>query len=186
MIIETTRRAVLWLGLCLAASLVALPGSAQNLPPYTAKAGMLAIGPEAGLPGSEIFHVAYTLDGADPAVRPVTFVWNGGPGGASILLHMSALGPRTIATAGDGSFPASPARLEPNPDSWIAFTDLVFIDPVGTGYSRTLPGPDGAPVDPAPYYTTMGDLDSFGIFIRQWLTANWPAPIGWSGFSLSA
>lgn len=185
MIIETTRRAVLWLGLCLAASLVALPGSAQDLPPYTAKAGMLAIGPEAGLPGSEIFHVAYTLDGADPAVRPVTFVWNGGPGGASIFLHMSALGPRTIATAGDGSFPASPARLEPNPDSWIAFTDLVFIDPVGTGYSRTLPGPDGAPADPAPYYTTMGDLDSFGIFIRQWLTANnrWGSPKAIAGES---
>jgi hypothetical protein len=73
----------------------------------------------------------------------VTFVFNGGPGAASIYLHLSAIGPKTIATAGDGSFPPVPARLQENPDSWIRFTDLVFIDPVGTGFSRMLPGPDG-------------------------------------------
>ena len=72
----------------------------------------------------------------------MTFVFNGGPGGASIYLHLSAIGPKTIATAGDGSFPHVPAKLAVNPDSWIGFTDLVFIDPVGTGYSRMLPGPD--------------------------------------------
>lgn len=158
---------------------------AQGLPPYTATAGMLNIGADPERPVAEIFHVAYTLDGADPATRPVTFLWNGGPGGASIFLHIAAIGPRTIATAGDGTFPPVPARLETNADSWITFTDLVFIDPVGTGYSRTLPGPDGAPRDPAPYYNTMGDLDSLGQFIRQWLTVNnrWGSPKAIAGES---
>jgi len=158
---------------------------AQGLPAYTAKAGMLNIGADPERPEAEIFHVAYTLEGASPTTRPVTFLWNGGPGAASIFLHLAAIGPKTIATAGDGSFPSVPARLETNPDSWIAFTDLVFIDPVGTGYSRTLPGPDGALRDPAPFYNTMGDLDSIAQFIRQWLTLNnrWGSPKAIAGES---
>jgi carboxypeptidase C (cathepsin A) len=158
---------------------------AQDLPAFTAKAGMMNIGADPERPEAEIFHVAYTLDGADPATRPVTFLWNGGPGGASIFLHIAAIGPKTIATAGDGTFPAAPARLETNPDSWITFTDLVFIDPVGTGYSRTLPGPDGTLRDPTPYYSTMGDLDSIAQFIRQWLTVNhrWGSPKAIAGES---
>ncbi len=158
---------------------------AKDLPAYTAKAGMLPIGADPERPEAELFYVAYTVNGAEPSTRPVTFVWNGGPGGASIFLHLSAIGPKTIVTAGDGSFPSLPARLETNPDSWIAFTDLVFIDPVGTGYSRTLPGPDGAPRDPKPYYTTMGDLDSIAQFIRQWLTVNnrWGSPKAIAGES---
>jgi len=159
--------------------------SAQDLPAYTAKAGMLNIGVDPERPEAEIFHIAYTLDGADPATRPVTFLWNGGPGGASIFLHIAAIGPKTIVTAGDGTFPPVPARLETNPDSWIAFTDLVFIDPVGTGYSRTLPGPDGTLRDPTPFYNTMGDLDSIARFIRQWLTVNnrWGSPKAIAGES---
>jgi carboxypeptidase C (cathepsin A) len=73
-------------------------------------------------------------------------------------------------TAGDGSFPAVPARLEENLDSWITFTDLVFIDPVGTGHSRMLPGPDGKPGDPKPYYAVASDVDAIAGFIRQWRT----------------
>jgi carboxypeptidase C (cathepsin A) len=88
-------------------------------------------------------------------------------------------------TARDGSFPSVPARLETNPDSWITFTDPVFIDPVGTGYSRTLPGPDGELRDPTPFFTTTGDLDSLAQFIRQWLTANnrWGSPKATAGES---
>jgi len=162
-----------------------LRAAAQKLPPYTAAAGMLAIGKDPERPDAEIFHVAYTLKGADPAKRPVTFAFNGGPGAASIYLHLSAIGPKTVATAGDGSFPAVPARLEENPDSWIRFTDLVFIDPVDTGYSRMLPGPDGTPGDPKPYHGVAGDLDAIAVFIRQWLTVNnrWGSPKAIAGES---
>lgn len=158
---------------------------AQKLPAYNASAGMLKIGKDTERPDAEIFHVAYTLKGADPAKRPVTFVFNGGPGAASIFLQLSAIGPRTIATPGDGSFPAAPARLEENPDSWISFTDLVFIDPIGTGYSRMLPGPDGKPGDPKPYYAVASDLDVIARFIRQWLTVNkrWSSPKAIAGES---
>ena len=186
MIPSIARRALFSFALGLAAlAFWPLNAQAQDLPAYTAKAGMLNIGADPERPEAEIFHIAYTLQGADPATRPVTFLWNGGPGGASIFLHIAAIGPKTIATAGDGSFPPVPARLETNPDSWITFTDLVFIDPVGTGYSRSLPGPDGALIDPTPFYTTMGDLDSIAQFIRQWLTANnrWGSPKAIAGES---
>jgi carboxypeptidase C (cathepsin A) len=151
---------------------------AQEAVPYSARAGMMPVGEDPERPEAELFHVAYTKDGADPARRPVTFLVNGGPGGASIFLHIAAIGPLTIATAGDGSFPPVPARLEKNPDSWIDFTDLVFIDPVGTGYSRMLPGPDGKPGDPTKYYAVDSDIHSIAWFIRQWLTANdrWGSP----------
>ncbi len=116
------------LSLALAFALAApLPALAQKLPDYQAWAGMLNIGKDPERPDAEIFHVAYTLRGVDPAGRPVTFVFNGGPGGASIYLRLSAIGPKIIVTTGDGSFPAVPARLQDNPDSWIRFTDLVFI-----------------------------------------------------------
>jgi len=169
------------------ATLFAGPSSAtaQSLPPYDAKAGMLKIGTDPERPDAEIFHVAYTMKGADPAKRPVTFVFNGGPGAASIYLHIAAIGPKTIASPGDGTLPSSPARLETNPDSWMTFTDLVFVDPVGTGYSRMLPGPDGAPRDPRPYYSIAGDVDALAGFMRQWLTANkrWSSPKAIAGES---
>jgi len=174
------------LALGLAAWLAGVSGAvAQKLPDYKASAGMLKIGKDPERPDAEIFHVAYTLKGADSAKRPVTFVFNGGPGAASIYLHIAAIGPKTIVTAGDGSFPASPARLEDNPDSWIPFTDLVFIDPVGTGYSRMLPGPDGKPGDPKTYYGVDSDLNAIAGFIRQWLTVNkrWGSPKAIAGES---
>ena len=180
------RRGLLVLALVLVAWFaVPMSAVAQKLPDYNAAAGMLNIGQDPERPDAEIFHVAYTLQGADPATRPVTFVFNGGPGGASIFLHISAIGPKTIATAGDGSFPPVPARLQENPDSWIGFTDLVFIDPVGTGYSRMLPGPDGALRDPKPYYNVEGDLHAIAGFIRQWLTVNnrWASPKAIAGES---
>jgi carboxypeptidase C (cathepsin A) len=171
-----TRRSLAPLGL----SLLALPhlAKAAPLPPYTATAGMLPIGLNPEAPDAEIFHTDYIAKGADPAKRAVTFVFNGGPGAASIYLHIAALGPKVLATAGDGSFPKAPARLTDNPDSWLGFTDLVFIDPVGTGYSRMLPGPGGAPGDPKPYFSVDGDVTSFAVFIQKWLTANnrWASP----------
>jgi carboxypeptidase C (cathepsin A) len=161
-------------------SLLALPHRvrAATLPPHAATAGMLQIGLSGEAVDAEIFHVDYLAQDADPAKRPVTFVFNGGPGAASIYLHIAAMGPKVIATAGDGSFPPVPARLTDNPDSWLAFTDLVFIDPVGTGYSRMLPGPDGAPRDGKPYFGVGNDVKSFAVFISKWLTPNnrWGSP----------
>ena len=164
---------------------VSMTAMAEKLPAYDAKAGMLKIGKDPERPDAEIFHIAYTLKGADPAKRPVTFAFNGGPGAASIYLHIAAIGPKAIVTAGDGSFPAVPARLEENPDSWISFTDLVFIDPVGAGYSRMLPGPDGKPGEPKSYYGVDSDLNAIAGFIRQWLTVNkrWGSPKAIAGES---
>jgi carboxypeptidase C (cathepsin A) len=161
------------------------PALARPLPAYSAKAGMLNIGPAGLKPDAEIFHIAYTLKGANPATRPVTFLFNGGPGAASIYLHMAAIGPKTIVTAGDGSFPATPARLQENPDSWIRFTDLVFIDPVGTGFSRMLPGPGGTAASSKGYESVAGDVDSLARFIRAWLTTNnrWGSPKALAGES---
>jgi carboxypeptidase C (cathepsin A) len=186
MTISIVRRGVLAISMGLAAFLAApMCAMAQKLPDYKAAAGMLKIGPNPERPDAEIFHTAYILKSADPARRPVTFVFNGGPAAASIYLHLSAIGPKTIVSAGDGSFPAVPARLEDNPDSWISFTDLVFVDPVGTGYSRMLPGLDGKPGDPKPYYTADGDVDAIAGFIRQWLTVNkrWASPKAIAGES---
>lgn len=163
---------------CLALSWPMSTAAQQILPDYTARAGMLSIGYDPERPDFEMFHVDYTVNGADPATRPVTFLVNGGPGGATIFLHIAAIRPMTIATAGDGSFPPVPAHLEQNPATWLPFTDRVLIDPVGTGYSRMLPGPDGQPGDPTPYYAVDADMHSLAWFIRQWLTENnrWMSP----------
>jgi carboxypeptidase C (cathepsin A) len=174
------------IALGVAAMLAVAPGAmAQKLPAYDAKAGMLNIGTDPERPDAEIFHVSYTAKGGDPATRPVTFVFNGGPGASSAYLHLSAIGPKTLVTTGDGSFPSVPARLEDNPDSWLTFTDLVFIDPMGTGYSRMLPGPDGKPGDPQAYYAVESDVNFFAGFIRQWLTVNkrWASPKAIAGES---
>lgn len=180
-----SRQLLVLLASLIAMAFWALPAIAQSRPAYASSAGMLKIGKDEDRPDAEIFHVDYIQKGANPATRPVTFLFNGGPGGASIYLHISAIGPMTVATAGDGSFPSVPARLQPNPDSWISFTDLVFIDPVGTGYSRMLPGPDGAPGNPKPYYSVGGDLELIANFIRQWLTVNrrWGSPKAIAGES---
>lgn len=180
-------RPFLLLASALAATLVILSGPtlAQETRDWAVSAGMIAIGADPERPDAELFHVDYVRPGVDPATRPVTFLVNGGPGGASIFLHIAAVGPLTITSPGDGTFPAVPATLAPNPDSWIDFTDLVFIDPVGTGYSRMLPGPDGQPGDPRKYYAVDSDMQTIAWFIRQWLTKNdrWGSPKALAGES---
>lgn len=89
-------------------------------------------------PVAEMFHVAY-LAAETSAARPLTFVFNGGPGAASAYLHMGALGPKRIHFAANGSLPKPPVQVVDNLESWLSFTDLVFIDPIGTGFSRSLP-----------------------------------------------
>src|SRR5918996_4246565 len=88
-------------------------------------------------PAAEIFSVSYVAEGADEE-RPVTFVFNGGPGASSAYLHVGAVGPKRVDFPPDGTLPAMPPRLVQNEASWLAFSDLVFVDPVGTGFSRII------------------------------------------------
>src|SRR3954471_17785148 len=88
-------------------------------------------------PSAEIFSVSYVADSSDLG-RPVTFVFNGGPGASSAYLHVGAVGPQRLDFPADGTLPAMPPRLVQNDESWLAFTDLVFVDPVGTGFSRII------------------------------------------------
>lgn len=137
---------------------------------YQATAGTLSLLGGNGDVTAEIFHVAYTRvvsEGIVPAQRPITFVFNGGPGAASAYLHLGALGPRIIATAPDGHFLEPPQKLIDNPDTWLDMTDLVFVDPVGTGYSREAPGQETSS-----FWGVEQDAGSLGAFIRLYLAQN--------------
>ncbi|MEU9886076.1 hypothetical protein [Sphaerisporangium sp. NPDC051011] len=108
----------------------------------------------------------------------MTFVFNGGPGAASAYLHIGAVGPQRVEFPADGTFPPLPPRLVHNEESWLAFTDLVFIDPVGTGFSRLIESDDakkngnGADADPNEYFSIIRDLESMCEFIGRWLSDN--------------
>src|SRR5664279_1510876 len=103
---------------------------------YTASAKWLVLRKK-DKPAAEIFSVSYVAKDR-AANRPVTFVFNGGPGASSAYLHVGAVGPRRVAFPADGTLPRMPPRLVENEESWLAFTDLVFVDPVGTGFSRVI------------------------------------------------
>lgn len=142
--------------------------------PYTATAGLLTIKDESDKPRATMFFVAYTAD--QPGVlahRPITFVFNGGPGAAAVWLHLGALGPRRIDFNDQGFPPQPPYQLVNNPQSWLPFTDLVFIDPVGTGYSRPAEG-----VKQEEFSGVQQDIESVGGFIRLYLTRSnrWLSP----------
>jgi carboxypeptidase C (cathepsin A) len=141
---------------------------------YTATAGRLPIKDPTGKINAEMFFVAYTLDGADPAKRPLTFSYNGGPGSASIWLHMGALGPRTVVLQPEGWMPEAPYRLHDNADTPLDVTDIVMIDAVGTGYSRP------ADMEQAhKFWSLQGDIESFGEFIRMYISRyeRWSSPL---------
>ena len=177
--------AVLLAAVVFAAPAIAQPGLPGLLGKYTTKAALMPVGESPEAPTAELFYTAYTLDGANPAQRPITFCFNGGPGAASVYLHMAALGPMTIEMRADGSLPSVPAKLAPNPHTWLHFTDLVFIDPVQTGYSRALPGAKGGPGDPTPYFEAEADMRSIAQFIRRYLHENnrWLSPKAIAGES---
>jgi carboxypeptidase C (cathepsin A) len=135
---------------------------------YTAAAGTLILRGEDGAPRASVFSVAYTRDGVkEPAGRPVTFAFNGGPGGAAVWVHFGAFGPRRVDLDAKGFPLPPPARLIDNEDSILDVTDLVFVDPVSTGYSRPAPG-----VDAKEFHGLENDIDSMAEFIRLWLTRN--------------
>jgi carboxypeptidase C (cathepsin A) len=110
---------------------------------YTATAGTLSLFDQSGERSAAIFYTAYVAKGSDPGRRPVTFVFNGGPGAASVFLNLGLAGPRILDFGPDGRDGAA-AKLVDNPDTWLAFTDLVMIDPVGTGWSRAAKADGGS------------------------------------------
>jgi carboxypeptidase C (cathepsin A) len=124
-------------------------------------------------PKAEVFLTAYTLDGADPARRPVTFAFNGGPGSSSVWLHLGLLGPRRVVSGDVGAVAAPPYRVVDNAETLLAHSDLVFIDPVSTGYSRAAKGEK-----PGEYHGFQGDLESVGEVIRLWTSrhSRWLSP----------
>src|SRR5690606_31528270 len=116
-------------------------------------------------PKAEVFLVAYTLDGAEPRRRPVTFAFNGGPGSSSAWLHLGLLGPRRVVSGDAGALVPPPYDLVDNPQTLLAVSDLVFIDPVSTGYSRAVSGEK-----PKRFHGYGGDIESVGEVIRLWTT----------------
>src|SRR5439155_3206605 len=105
---------------------------------YKSTAGYMTVKDENGKEKANFFFVAYEkiLEGADKNERPITYVFNGGPGAAAVWLHMGTAGPKRVQLLNDGQAPAPPYRWVDNQYSWLDLTDMVFIDPVGTGYSR--------------------------------------------------
>lgn len=130
---------------------------------YTATAGALQLTNEKGDHTAEVFYVAYTKNGAAPEHRPLTFAFNGGPGAGSAYLHVGALGPRILDYGAGREPPFTSGRIIDNPDTWLDFTDLVFIDPVGTGYSRSSLPPDETRKE---FWGVKQDLDSLGEIMR--------------------
>ena len=143
---------------------------------YTARAGQIPLKDDAGKTKARIFFVAYERTrgaGDDVAARPLTFVFNGGPGAASLWLHLGTAGPKRVVLPADGTPPAPPYKLQANEHSWLDVTDLVFIDPVGTGFSRPAEGEKSRE-----WFGVTGDVESVGEFIRIFLTLydRWPSP----------
>lgn len=141
---------------------------------YSATAGHMTLLDEKGEESAKFFHIAYTKDNvSDPAERPITFVFNGGPGSSSVWLHMGALGPKIISMNADGTASGPPYKLVDNEFSWLDKTDLVFIDPVQTGFSRPAEG-----VDKKEFTGYNEDIKSVGDFIHKYVTQNarWASP----------
>jgi carboxypeptidase C (cathepsin A) len=141
---------------------------------YTATAGTILLKTEDGTPKASIFYVAYTKDDvSDVSQRPIAFTFNGGPGSASVWLHLGAFGPRRVQMGDAGTLLPPPYKLVDNESSLLDVSDLVFIDPVSTGYSRAVPG------EPAKqFHGIEEDVESVGEFIRLYATRNkrWSSP----------
>ncbi|MDB5429782.1 MAG: Carboxypeptidase [Caulobacter sp.] len=135
---------------------------------YTATVGSLPVRDDKGKKIGEVVYTAYHLDGGAPG-RPVTFAFNGGPGAASVYLNLGAIGPKRVQFGAQGDFPSDQTGLVDNPGTWLDFTDLVFIDPIGTGYSRSLiSGED----EKKAFFTLDGDISYLSRIVFDWLVKN--------------
>jgi len=133
---------------------------------YTVTVGWLPVRDDKGKTIAQVVYTAYTVPGKN---RPVTFAFNGGPGAASVFLNFGAIGPKIVNFGVNGDSPSDPARLHDNPSTWLPFTDLVFIDPVGTGYSRALVDDKQATKD---FYSTDADIAYLSRIVYDWLVKN--------------
>jgi len=133
---------------------------------YTVTVGTLPVKDNTNKKIADVVYTAYVMEGQD---RPVTFAMNGGPGASSVYLNFGAIGPKHIEFGMEGDSPSDPAKLTDNPGTWLDFTDLVFIDPVGTGYSRSL-----VPLEETKkqFYSTDPDIHYLSRIIYDWLVAN--------------
>jgi carboxypeptidase C (cathepsin A) len=144
---------------------------------YTVTVGTLPVRDKDGKKSGEVVYTAYTMDGGDTGkkdaagaiARPVTFAMNGGPGASSVYLNLGAIGPKRIQFGLEGDSPSDPATLRDNPGTWLDFTDLVFIDPIGTGFSRSLVN---AAETKKQFYTTQADIEYLSRSIYDWLVKN--------------
>ena len=136
---------------------------------FTATAGTIRLfDANSGAPQADIATLTFALDGADARTRPVTFVFNGGPGYASGWLDLGGFGPWRLPMSGEADRPSAAPVTVDNADTWLDFTDLVFIDPAGTGYSRILGGDDVR----RSFYSVDGDIQSLAVTVRRWVEAN--------------
>lgn len=143
-----------------------LPGRALH---FTATAGSFRLTDAQGAPRADIAYTDYRLEVPEPGQRPVTFVVNGGPGAASAWLQLGAMGPWRVAMTGAAALPSAPPELLPNAETWLDFTDLVFIDPAGTGFSGfARPGEELR----RQFWSVEGDIRSLAEVIRRWLEKN--------------
>lgn len=144
-------------------------------------------------PTAAMFSIAYLReDTEDASTRPLTFLFNGGPGAASAYLHLGAIGPKRITFTEDGAAPPPPVRLVDNLESWLPFSDLVFVDPIGTGFSRVLSQkgekeatPEDEKKASEEFWEVKRDLESIGEFMRRFLTKHkrWTSPLYIAGES---
>ena len=133
---------------------------------YTATVGTLPVKDDDGKTIGEVVYTAYTVPGKH---RPVTFALNGGPGASSVYLNLGAIGPKVVPFGTEGSSPSGSTELQDNPGTWLDFTDLVFIDPIGTGFSRSLVSEEKAK---KAFYTPQSDVQYLSRSIYDWLLKN--------------
>lgn len=136
---------------------------------YTATVGTLPVRDDKGKKIGEVVFTSYVLDGPRNPNRPVTFAFNGGPGAASVYLNLGAIGPKRVQFGAQGDAPSDSATLQDNPFTWLDFTDLVFIDPIGTGFSRSLVGKEESK---KAFYGVKQDIEYLSRTVYDWLLKN--------------
>lgn len=135
---------------------------------YDATVGTIPVRDAKGKTIAEVVYTAYVVPGGDPG-RPVTFAFNGGPGASSVYLNLGAIGPKRVQFGAEGDAPSDSSTLVDNPNSWLDFTDMVFIDPVGTGFSRSLEDEDKTKKD---FYANEPDIKYLSRIVYDWLVKN--------------